>query len=125
MVGMVGMFGPGGLAALFVVPTGPVSRVLRRVAVVLTVRVTFLQAVVTSRVRVSWLAEGSPCACLALLRPARIIAASCRGGVMMMMVLMMLGMVMLVMLLLLLLRAVAPVIPRTAAGVAGPAVEPR
>lgn len=120
MVVMVGMFGPGGLAALFVVPTGPVSRVFRRVAVVLTVRVTFLQAVVTSRVRVSRLAEGSPCACLALLRPARIIAASSRGGVMMM--LMMLGMVML---LLLLLRAVAPVIPRTAAGVAGPAVEPR
>lgn len=119
MVVMVGMFGPGGLAALFVVPTGPVSRVLRRVALVLTVRVTFLQAVVTSRVRVSRLAEGSPRACLALLRPARIIAASSRGGVMMM-VLMMLGMVML-----LLLRAVAPVIPRTAAGVAGPAVEPR
>lgn len=122
MVVMMGVFGPGGLAALFVVPTGPVSRVLRRVAVVLAVRVTFLQAVVTSRVRVSRLAEGSPRACLALLRPARIIAASGRGGVMMMM-LMMLGMVML--LLLLLLRAVAPVIPRTAAGVAGPAVEPR
>lgn len=118
MVMMMGMFGPGGLAALFVVPTGPVSRVLRRVAVVLTVRVTFLQTVVTSRVRVSRLAEGSPRACLALLRPARIIAASSRGGVVMM--LMMLGMVML-----LLLRAVAPVIPRTAAGVAGPAVEPR
>lgn len=95
---LVGMFGPGGLAALLVVPTRPLCRILLRViALVLPVGVTFLQPVVTtSRVSVPWLAEGSLRACLALFRPARIIAASSRGGMMLM-----------------LLRAVAPVIART------------
>ncbi len=53
----------------------------------------------------SWLAEGSPRARLALLRPARIIAVSSSGGM--------------------IVSAVAPVIVRTVIRVPGPAVEPR
>lgn len=107
---MMGVFGPGGLAALFLMATRPVSRILLIVTVLyearLPVRVTSLHAVVTciSRVRVSRLAEGSPRARLAVLRPARIIAASSPGGLMM--------------------SAVAPVVARTVIRVSGPAVEP-
>lgn len=107
---MMGVFGPGGLAALFLMATRPVSCILLIVTVLyearLPVRVTSLHAVVTyiSRVRVPRLAEGSPRARLVVLRPARIIAASSPGGLMM--------------------SAVAPVVARTALRVSGPAVEP-
>lgn len=85
---MMGVFGHGGLAALFLMPTRPVSHVLLSVTVIqearLPVRVAFLHAVITyiSRVGMSWLAEGSPRARLALLRPSCIIAASSSGRMM-------------------------------------------
>lgn len=108
---MMGVLGPGGLAALFLMPTRPVPRILLSVTVIkvarVMVRVAFLHAVITyiSRVCMSWLAEGSPRARLAVLSPGSIIAASSSGGMMV--------------------SAVAPVIARSVTRVPGPAVEPR
>lgn len=108
---MMGVFGPGGLAALFLMPARPVSCVLLCVTIILRVRrpvrVACLHPVITyiSRVGMSWLAERSPRTRLAVLRPHCIIAASSSGG----------GTV----------NAVAPVIVWTVTRVPGPAVEPR
>ena len=113
VVVVMGVLGPGGLAALLLVPARPVPHVLLGVVQVTRLPVSLvapLRAGVTviPRVRVSRLAGGSPRARLALLRPARVLAASSSGGLM-------LGM----------LSAVAPVVSWSAAGVCGPAVEPR
>lgn len=113
VVVVMGVLGPGGLAALLLMPTRPVPHVLLGVIQVTRMPVRVLasrRAVLTliPRVRVSRLAEGSPRARLALLRPACILAASSSGGLMLRM-----------------LSAVAPVVSWSATGVCGPAVEPR
>lgn len=109
---MMGVFGPGGLAALFLMQTRPVSRFLLRVTVILGARLSVLRGALlppviarTSRVGASRLAERSPRARLAVLRPACIIAASSSGGMLM--------------------SPVAPVIAWTATGVHRPAAGPR
>lgn len=109
---MLGVFGPGRLAALHLVRSRPVSRLLPTVTILREARLSLLSAALRpavigrriSRVRVSRLAERSPCARLAVLRPARVIVASSSGGMMLM-------------------SPVAPVIART--GVPGPVVRCR
>ena len=103
MMVVMGVFGPGGLAALLLMPTRPVSHILLSVPII-PVRVALLRPVITCMSRgvcMSRLAERSPGARLALLRPASILSSSCSsGGVMMV-------------------SAVAPVVPWS---VVGPAV---
>ncbi|TNN73786.1 hypothetical protein EYF80_015994 [Liparis tanakae] len=106
------VFGPGGLAALFLVQTRPVSRFLLGVTVIQEVRLSVLRVALlppviacAPRVGMSWLAERSPSTRLVVLRPSGMIAASSIGGMM--------------------LSPVVPVVAWTATGVRGPAVEPR
>ena len=108
----MGVFGPGGVAALLLVSARPVPRILLRGTILhqagLPVRVALLHPVVivSSGVGVSWPAERSAGARLAVLRPARVVPASSSGGMRMV-------------------RAVTPVPVRTVIRVRGPAVEPR
>lgn len=103
MVLMVGMSGSGGLAPLFLRTTLPVLSVTVILEARLPVRVTSLHAVITSRVCVFWLTEGSPRARLAVFRPVRIIVAAGSGGMTV--------------------SAVAPLVAWGTTRVSGPAVE--
>lgn len=106
---MGGMFGLHGPAPLFLMPACLGHRLLRGVTVIrgafVLVGVTSLHGGIASGAGVPRLAQGSPRTRLTVLRPARIVPASGSGG----------GLV----------RAEAPRVARGAAGVRGPAFEPR
>lgn len=106
---MGGMFGLHGPAPLFLMPACLGPRLLRSVTVIrgafVLVGVTSLHGGIASGAGVPRLAQGSPRTRLTVLRPARIVPASGSGG----------GLV----------RAEAPRVAQGAAGVRGPAFEPR